>query len=165
MVYIETINLQAVLFMKVCGFGFLLGMLYEVFRVLRILLTKAKYVVFWDLLYMTVCAILTFLFLLTYGNGVMRTFCFFALIGGWTVYYLTLGKVTEGIIDLSLIRIKRLFKFLKMFVLCPIMKFFELLKRPFKSFRQICIKFLKKVLKKFKFHLKFTNRMLYNLKR
>jgi len=163
--YIESISWQFSLFFKTCGFGFFLGALFEVFRMLRMVFNNGRHTVVWDILYMSVASVLTFLFLLVFSNGTLRLFTVTALISGWFVFYITLGKrvqkLTDGIIFSIKAFISKAFKALFM----PLQKISDKIKRMFSKISGSCAKKFKKVTKKFNFHLKFTNGLLYNSKR
>ena len=102
MTYLGTISEQVTLFFKTCGFGFLLGALYEVFRVLRRLLTGGRFILLWDLLYSITASVTGFLFLLSYGNGKLRLYIVIGMIIGFSVYYLTLGTSVSRCVDAAI---------------------------------------------------------------
>lgn len=86
------------------GFGFILGLIYDFFRILRILIIKnSKAVPVQDIVYFLLCAMLTFVFLLVINNGRFRLNIFVALVSGFTVYYLTLGKFSVDFV-VSIVR-------------------------------------------------------------
>ena len=64
MEYIQSLEGQILLFLRTCGLGFLLGMLYEVFRVIRLAVGKKFVDCLTDVIYMLLSAVLFFIFLL-----------------------------------------------------------------------------------------------------
>lgn len=163
--YIETISWQSALFLKTCGFGFLLGMLFEVFRMFRIIFTNGKYTVFWDVLYMCVASVTTFLFLLINGNGTLRVYVVLGLVLGWIVFYVTVGKGIKKIFDRLIICFRTVISKLSKAFLQPFQRASCKIKTIKCKVAQNFAKKIKKVTKKFKIHLKFANGMLYNSKR
>ena len=95
MEYIQSISSQTMLFFLSLGFGFLLGVLYDVFRIVRKLAPKAKYFVFViDFLYFMVCGILAFFFLLAVDEGRLRFYTLSGEILGWIIYYFSFGAIS-----------------------------------------------------------------------
>lgn len=89
-----TIAAQTQMFLLACGFGFLLGLLYDVFRIFRMAFFKQKAVVFaQDVLYFALCGCLTFLFCLTMNYGEIRGYVLLGEVLGWIVYYFSLGAM------------------------------------------------------------------------
>ena len=85
---------QTQMFLFSCGYGFLLGLLYEVFRILRMAFLKSSLMVFCqDVLYFLLCGILTFLFCLIMNYGEIRGYILIGEILGWIIYYFSIGKI------------------------------------------------------------------------
>ncbi len=84
---------QQVLLLSV-GFGTLLGLVYDCFRLIRLLTADRKHAVFLqDLLFLVVSAFLTVLFLLVVNHGSLRLFILLAMAAGFFAYYFTLSRV------------------------------------------------------------------------
>lgn len=76
------------------GFGSLLGVVYDLFRLVRLAVAERKRGVFLqDLLFFAVAAFLTVLFLLVVNCGSLRLFILFAMAAGFFVYYVTLSRL------------------------------------------------------------------------
>ena len=88
MEYIQGLPAQTELFLLSLGFGFLLGILYDVFRTLRMMIGSSDKLIFAaDLLYFLICGVLSFFFLLVTDEGRLR---FYTVLGealGWMIYY------------------------------------------------------------------------------
>ncbi len=98
MEYIQGISTQVVLFFLSLGFGFLLGVLYDVFRTFRMIFSDAKgYVFVMDFLYFAVCGILSFFFMLVTDEGRLRLYTVSGEILGWMIYYFSFGTVAMKI--------------------------------------------------------------------
>lgn len=97
--YIEDISAQLNVFLYSVGFGFLLGLLYDILKIIRVLIIKSnRAVIIQDVVYFLLCSLLTFLFLLVVNNGKFRFNVFVALAFGFFVYYLTLGRFSVGFV-------------------------------------------------------------------
>ena len=94
MVYIQGVAEQTRLFLLSIGFGFLLGILYDIFRTVRLVISDSKgFVIFMDLLYFAFCTFLNFCYLLTIDYGKIRFYIVFAELLGWLIYYFSFGAV------------------------------------------------------------------------
>lgn len=101
--YIQGIAAQTENFFYSLGFGFLLGVIYDVFRTVRMIISRAKgFVFFMDFVYFALCAFLTFCFLLVVDGGKVRVYTACGEILGWSIYYFSFGsivlKISNGII-------------------------------------------------------------------
>lgn len=76
-----------------CLLGLGLGILYDVFRIIRMLINKRNITIFLqDIIYFIVSGFVTFIFVLGINEGQSR---FYILAGegiGWIVYHITLGE-------------------------------------------------------------------------
>lgn len=161
MVYIQGVAEQTRLFLLSIGFGFLLGILYDVFRTVRLVISNSKgFVLFMDLLYFAFCTFLNFCYLLTLDYGKIRFYIALAEFLGWLIYYFSFGAIA--------IKASR-------FVSKLIKRFFLLIAKPLKFvLRKIkpiyikAIKFFKKIFrkstKKTKFSLQKSRGIVYNLR-
>lgn len=85
---------QTRLFFLSCGAGFLLGILYEFFRLLRMMFSvKRRGTFIFDLTYCLMSTFLTFVFILTVNRGAVRWYILFGVAAGWIIYYFALGGV------------------------------------------------------------------------
>ena len=75
------------------GMGFLLGGYYDVFRILRTVLHRGKWMTFFcDCLYFSTSAVCVFLFSLAMTDGVVRGYVLLGILIGFTAYRYTVGK-------------------------------------------------------------------------
>lgn len=140
-----------------------MGVLYDVFRVCRIAVPTRRGIVFvQDMLFFLLCAIATFLFLLTSTDGVVRVFLMVGEALGWIIYYFTLGQLVMKVSKTIIAAIKAVLRFLLRYLLYPIWlliyNLISLLMRPIRFFVQI----MKKFLQRLKFRLKVERVILYN---
>ena len=160
MEYIQGISSQTALFFLSIGFGFLLGLLYDVFRTLRLVISDAKGFVFaMDFLYFTACGILSFFFLLVTDEGRLRIYTLSGEMLGWMIYYFSLGAVAMKISDAVVRFLKKVFSAVK----APFKFFFRKIKNLLAKTAVFLPKRIKKSEKKTKFILQNKNGIVYNL--
>ena len=153
MSYLPTMADQTKVFMLSLGMGFLLGILYDVFRMIRLIITdKPKAFIFQDILYFAVCTFISFLFLLGVNNGKVRSFELLGEILGWLIYYFSFGTVAIRLVNKVISCVKRFFKFIFQALFRPISDIFLKIRRFFK-------KIFKNSIKRLKFLLKFHTRV------
>ncbi len=92
MTYIHGVSFQIKAFFQVVGLGFLLGILYDVFRFLR-WLTGNRFCAVWDVLFCLISAFADFCFILAFHDGLFRTYLFVGEAVGFGAYYLALGRL------------------------------------------------------------------------
>ena len=84
---------ELLIFWYSCLLGIGLGILYDVFRIIRMLINKRNITIFLqDIIYFIVSGFVTFIFVLGINEGQSR---FYILAGegiGWIVYHITLGE-------------------------------------------------------------------------
>lgn len=149
-----------------CGLGFLLGALYDVFRVLRLVMrSRAKTVFFEDMLYFLLCAVITFFFALSINGGQLRWYLFAGSILGFAAYYLTIGRVVVTFAGAVIAFILRVWKLFWTAVFFPFRLLFRLLRRPLGFLRGFVQKSCRKSASFFKKGLKRTRSLLYNQKK
>ncbi len=160
MIYLQGVAEQTRLFLLSIGFGFLLGILYDVFRTVRLIISDSKgFVLFMDLLYSVFCTFLNFCFILAFDYGEVRIYTVLGETLGWLIYYFSFGTIA--------IRVSRaLSKAVKKLVFM-ILKPFNFIFRKMKSFMYSVLKFFKKIFrkstKKTKFSLQKQQGIVYNL--
>ncbi len=94
MEYIQGLGSQTRLFLYSAGYGFLLGILYDLFRNIRLLISNRKsFVIFSDITYFVLCSFLVFCFALVMDSGQIRAFVFVGQALGWLIYYFSFGAV------------------------------------------------------------------------
>ncbi len=138
------------------GMGFLLGVYYDIFRIVRRLLHPSKIAVFFqDCFFFSSAAVLVFLFSLSMTDGVVRWYVLFGVFCGFMSYRYTVGRGLMRCI-LAVCRIlKRGYRVLHRLVFHPVFCFFAFLYR--------CIeKPCKKTRKIFKKLLQPIDKILYN---
>lgn len=92
-----------------CGMGFLLGLYYDVFRVIRLVMRSGKrWIVVQDLLFFLSSAVITFLFALAVMDGQLRFYLFLGEGIGFAAYYWTIGRLMmrfAGVVTALIVRV------------------------------------------------------------
>lgn len=147
---------QSLIFIASLGVGFLLGVLYDFFRALRLSFTKGKIaVVIFDLLYFFVVAFVSYIFILAANKGEIRSYIIIAELLGAVFYYFSLGFALMKLTDKFIFLLRRfyliVFKIISYpfyFVKSTFLKIFRIFEAFFKKSEKKSQKIQKKVLPK-----------------
>lgn len=160
MEYIQGLSAQTRIFFYSLGFGFLLGILYDVFRTVRTVISNSRgFVLFMDLLYFTVCAFLIFCFNMVVDSGHIRIYIALGELLGWLVYYFSFGAIAMKAGNAVSAFIKRLLKL----IFKPFGIIIQKMRRKMRHFGGFCKKTIRKNDKKTKFILQKHRSIVYNL--
>lgn len=158
--YIQGLAAQTKIFLYAFGFGFLLGILYDIFRTLRMIISRSKgFVLFMDLLYFAVCTFLTFCFVLAVDSGRIRIYVAAGEILGWLVYYFSFGAIAMQVSNSVVLFFRKIFST----VFKPVRRIAEKFFREFGKIEEFCKKNIRKSNKKLKFNLQKHKGIVYNL--
>ncbi len=143
--YIQGLAEQTEIFLYALGFGFLLGILYDLFRIPRMIIPDSKgFILFSDLFYFVVCTFLTFCFIMVTDNGKLRIYVMFGIVLGWTVCYFSFGAIFAKVGN-TLTRLLRSFFSL---VLRPFERLVKSILRKTRKIKAFCKKNVRKTDKK-----------------
>lgn len=93
MSYSEPLINQVYRFFLAVGFGVLMGAVYELLSILKILLSEGrKTVVFTDIIFSVLFTVFSFFFMLVYNEGEARANLVVAQLAGVYVFHITFGK-------------------------------------------------------------------------
>jgi len=163
--YMQGITDQTRIFLYAFGFGFVLGIVYDVFRVIRLAISvKKRFIYVQDILYAVVCSLLTFLFILIVNKGQIMGYILFGEFLGWLIYYFSLGVVTVKLSNKTIKVVRALMAAFIGAVKRPVLYVSRKIKGVFIKFGEKTHNKSKKILNKSKFCLKIRLNMLYNLK-
>lgn len=164
--YIYSLSLatQTRSFLLSLGFGFVMGILYDVFRLVRVCISNGKKIqIAFDVAFCIVLAFLTFIFFMTVNEGEFRIYLILGEAVGFCVYSLSFGVVVFAFGELWIYYLKTALSKFFSFIFSP---FIRLAKRILSNTG----KFVKKHKKrkennenKSKIHLKLNKHLLYNL--
>lgn len=97
--YIQGMAQQTQVFMLSVGFGFLLGLVYEIVRFVRAVFSHSRTaVIIQDILFSIICTLLSFFFLLCIDDGKLRMYPYLGMIMGFAIWYFTLGIPVSAIL-------------------------------------------------------------------
>ena len=131
-----------------------LGLVYEVFRLLRLAFFSQKTVVFvQDVLFSLTALVSTFVFVVAVNEGQLRFFLLIGELCGFTVYYFTLGALIFHLSSLIIGTVRKMLSFL----LSPLKKALD--RRASKKESRKNKKIQKKITLFFKNHLQRTKQM------
>lgn len=110
--------------------GVLIGIIFDIFRILRKTIKTSDFVTYIeDFLFWIITSIILFYSIFTYNNGELRFFMFLAVILGFVLYICTISsyliKINVKIINV----IKRIFLKLFEIIYNPLIKTFKILKK------------------------------------
>jgi hypothetical protein len=171
MSYLPNVAAQTRLFLLALGFGFALGVLYDVFRVVRLLFTrpgkgkKRGPLLVQDLLYCLCCAVLSFFFFLAAGDAGLRGFGIAGELLGWLIYYFSLGTVAVRCTTLLVAALRRLGRWLLRCLRAPAALLFRFFASISRVMRKNAKKNTARVKKNLHFHLQKAGGMVYNRNR
>lgn len=145
-------NEQVLIFLASLGVGFLLGVVYDFLRALRLSFTKNKIaVIIFDLLYFFMVAFLSYIFILAANKGEVRSYIIIGELLGAVFYYFSLGFALMKLTDKFVLLLKRFYAFFFKIISFP----FRLIKSAFlkvfgklRSFFEKSVKKSKKIQKK-----------------
>lgn len=101
--------LQHYLFLTSILAGVVCGVVYDLFRILRAFAFKNKIIVFIeDVIYCLFVSVVFMVLFYNYSEGQIRFFAFAGVIGGFSAYYFTIGRLTYKILEWIKSTIRRL---------------------------------------------------------
>ena len=149
MEYILSLSTQTRSFLLSLGFGLIIGILYDVLRVVRIFLSFSKIAAYvTDFLFSVLSAVMTFLFCLSVSNGEVRLYIILGEFIGFSVFYLSFGTVAVKFSEKTVKKILNALRKIFRLIFSPFIKIFTVV-----SIK--CTKLRKKVQKTVKNHKKF----------
>lgn len=115
----QTLTEQTLIFLYSCLLGITLGFLYDVFRIIRMIINSRSIMIFFqDILYFILSGIITFIFILGFNSGDSR---FYILAGegiGWIAYHITIGEIIYRLSNKTVKTFKNLLVKLKNKIMC-----------------------------------------------
>lgn len=163
--YIYSLSLaqQTKSFLLSLGFGFIMGVFYDLFRIIRISISKSQKIILpFDLAYCVFLAFCSYLFFLVVNEGDIRGFLLLGEGIGFAIYYFSLGVVVFRISEKIVNGIKRFISLLFKVFSSPFRRIFKKLQNVLGKFTKKLQKNSKKIKNKSKFHLKLRKHLLYN---
>jgi len=164
MEYIISLSSQTKGFLFSIGFGVIIGVLYDLLRVIRLTLTKKRFfILIFDIVFVLTAAVLSFLFFLTVAYGEVRLYIIFGELLGFLIYYFSFGVVAVRFCEKTADKIKHILKSVFRILSAPFVKIYELALGKLKIFGNFLYKLSKKSAVIANYHLKKYKALLYNL--
>ncbi len=155
---------QTMNFLLSLGVGFVLGIVYDSFRILRICISSRKIVIIlFDIIYCIFFGLAFFLFLLTTNEGQFRFYLFVGSGVGFSVYYFSLGVIIFSFSELLTEFTKKWIKRIFSVFIFPFRWIYSRTKRFIDKKIKKSRKTTKNIKNKSKIHLKLYKHLLYNL--
>jgi spore cortex biosynthesis protein YabQ len=154
---------QTIAFLWAIVIGAALALLYDMFRILRIAIPFGPgLIALQDILFFTVCAVVTFLFLLSQAEGKVRAFLLLGEFLGAVVYFCTISIPIMGVSRKIIAVIRGFFSFVFRWFLLPLWRLSYWIITTFLRPPRFMLKILKKACIKMKFSLLKVRGVLYN---
>ena len=140
--------------------GFLIGILFDIFRILRKSFKTPDFITYIeDILFWILSALLLLYSIFKFNNGELRMYIFLGIISGFIVYSLIFSKL---FIDISVYSIKFIKKLINMLIIVPVKFFIRTINKIiYKPTIFICIN-MTKLLKK---TIYFTKKSIFSHKK
>lgn len=136
---------QFKIFAAALGAGFLLGAVYDIFRILRLSLSRSKLcTTVFDILYFIIFAFATYSFALAANKGELRWYIIFGELAGAAVWYLSFAPLSHKFTDKFIKALKRLYSYIS---------------APFRALKRAVISLLPKIDKKRKKTMKNSKKI------
>ncbi len=151
-------------FLLSLGFGFIMGIFYDLFRIVRISISKGKIAtVISDILYCIFLCFSLMLFCLTVNEGEIRLYLLLGSLAGFFVYYFSLGVIIFSFSEKLISVVKKIIKSVFNVLSYPFKFVFGKLRKLFNNLSIKRRKNTKNIKNKSKFLLKVNKLLLYNL--
>ena len=134
-------NQQLIIFLASIGLGFILGILYDLLRTVRLTISKSNVsIIIFDIIYFLLFGFFSFLFILAMNKGEVRLYIPAGEIIGWLFYYFSFGLAAIRITDIIVRVIRSFFSLVFKIITAP----FKLTAKVFSViFRRLIILFKK----------------------
>lgn len=151
-------------FLLSLGLGFIMGLVYDAFRIIRLSVSDKKIaIIITDILFSIIFCLCFFIFLITVNEGQFR---FYLLLGtgiGFAIYYFSVGAIIFSFIRMLTDFIKKWTKRFFAVLLFPFRWIFSRMKSLIDKKLEKSRKITKKLKNKSKTLLKLNRHLLYNL--
>ena len=158
-----SIGSQSLTFLKACLLGAALGLFYDLFRIMRRMVTLPySFVAAQDLLYIFCSVFFSFVFFMQTTDGRLRWFIIVGELLGMAVYHLTIGSFIMWLAMKIIAFVKGLLNTAWRLFIAPVIELMEEKYKRIKKTTQIQQQKIKKTLVNRKKRLKQKGKLLYN---
>jgi len=155
---------QTLAFIESILYGTLLGLFFDFFRLSRKVIKNAFLVAFEDILFLFICTLVTFSFILRVSDGQVRAFLILGEILGFIIYCFSLSIIFMKLSNIIFKIIKTVFKMIWKIFFIPIWKILSFFGHILHPLWKKISKIMKKIALSLKFRLKNASRVMYNVK-
>ena len=160
-----TLSGQLGLLITAALLGFVLGVVYDGFRIIRVATRCGRVAVFLlDIIYWLICAAATFAFLVLQNEGKLRALVIICEVAGSLLYYYTIGIIVIKRAEAVSSGIKRQARAATAALARPVCNFGRAARFKISKKGHIAGSFLKKESKLLQIRLKVHRKMMYNLR-
>lgn len=154
-------NNQAYLFAVFIINGILIGLLFDVFRIIRRTFKTTDFTTYiQDVIFWIITGIITLAFIFYFNNGEIRFYVFLGIVLGISVYILTISKYVIKISVIIINYIKKVISTLINIILIPLKSIWKTINRfLFKPFFFVFINIRKKLTKNASFLTNFIKKL------
>ena len=155
---------QTRLFFMAVGLGFFAGVVFDLFRILRLAVSFGKIAVaVQDVIYILFVFALSFVFFLSKNMGEIRLFAILGELIGFIIYYLTFGSFVYSISGKLIALIRRVLSWLFKIISYPFIKAYRFAAKIAGKIGLKLKKMAIKTVNKLKFRLQRDKALLYNV--
>ena len=123
---------QTVIFLTSLGVGFLLGILYDMFRAIRLSLSKGHIAtIIFDVIYFLLFGFISYIFILASNKGEIRSYIIVGEIIGAAFYYFSFGIVAIRLTDKFVATFKKIQKLIFTVICFPLKLLYRVFYTPF----------------------------------
>lgn len=127
----QVVSAQTILFMTSVEIGILMGMFFDLIRILRKIVKHPNFLVqIQDMLYWIICSFVSFYLLYICNYAEIRPFIFIGILLGATIYFLTLSIIFMKIATLIIHYLKMLIGKIIRIILIPLKALIKVIKVP-----------------------------------
>ncbi len=121
-----TVTQQMSVLIYAIAAGFAMGLYYDLFRTIRIVIHFGKTaVVIQDLFFWLTSAVMVFFVSIAVNGGYIRIYFIAAVLLSWFLYFFTIGNAVMFMVNIVILLIKRAAELIKRYLISPISRVFN----------------------------------------
>ncbi len=156
------ISREAMSFLWACLLGAGLGVVYDGFRLMRLVCRNFGVVLAEDLVFSALCTLATWWFLVEFCSGRVRVYALLGELLGFLLYHFTVGEVVIRILEAVVRLIRGVFRGIYRILIAPVGRAVRWVARKVLAVFRWLLQCLKRLPFLRKFPLQHTGGMLYN---
>ncbi len=119
---------QLFIFFGALGLGFLIGILYDLLRGIRLSISRGKaLLIAFDILFLTLSGLSTFIYCLAFCQGAIRFYVIFGEITGYIFYYFSFGIAAIKLTDFLVRTLRTIYHYIFKVISAPFKLIYKLL--------------------------------------